>query len=223
MRIILGLTTLALLSAAPAVSQAQYAPRGSYERQCTNIRMEGQFLHATCRGPNGPAVSSINVASCSTYIFVGADGGLACIGPGGGAPPSVRDAPAGYSVGPDRGYSSRDDRRGYSEGRDRGYEDRGYRGGRRGGRADVATLSAQRNWGGRPLRVDGPVANLDHTGLNDRVRSIRLERGSGPWLVCTDANFRGRCITIDRSVGDTRRIGMGEAISSLRPLRYEPR
>jgi hypothetical protein len=202
MRIILGLTTLALLSAAPAVSQAQYAPRGSYERQCTNIRMEGQFLHATCRGPNGPAVSSINVASCSTDIFVGADGGLACIGPGGGAPPSVRNAPPGYSVGPDRGY-----------------EDRGYRGGRRGGRADTVTLSARRNWGGRPLRIDGPMANLDHTGLNDRVRSIRLARGSGPWLICTDANYRGRCITIDRSVGDTRRIGMGEAISSLRPLR----
>ncbi len=201
MRIILGLTTLALLSAAPAVSQAQYAPRGSYERQCTDIRMEGQFLHATCRGPNGPAVSSINVLSCSTDIFVGADGGLACIGPGGGAPPSVRDAPAGYAYGPDRGY-----------------EDRGYRGGRRGGRPDVVTLSARRNWGGQPLRIDGPVANLDHTGLNDRVRSIRLERGSGPWLVCTDANFRGRCITIERSVGDTRRIGMGEAISSLRPL-----
>jgi hypothetical protein len=200
MRIILALSTLALLSTAPAVVQAQ--PRGSYERQCTNIRMEGQFLHATCRGPNGPAVSSINVASCSTDIFVGADGGLACIGPGGGAPPSVRDAPPGYSVGPDRGY-----------------DDRGYRGGGRGYRRETVTLSARRNWGGQPLRIDGPVANLDDSGLNDRVRSIRLERGSGPWLICTDAGYRGRCTTIHASIGDTRRIGMGDSISSLRPLR----
>ncbi|WP_293678108.1 beta/gamma crystallin-related protein [uncultured Phenylobacterium sp.] len=198
MRMILGLGVLALLSAAPTVSQAQ--PRGSYERQCTNIRMEGPFLHATCRGPNGPAVSSINVASCSTDIFVGPDGGLACVGPGGGAPPSVRDAPPGYAVGPDRGYD-----------RDRG--DRRWR------RDDVVTLSTERNYAGRPFRVDGPEPNLNRTGLNDRVRSIRLERGSGPWVICTDANYRGRCMTIERSVKDTRRIGMGDAISSLRPLR----
>ncbi|MDB5435538.1 MAG: hypothetical protein JWR47_1795, partial [Phenylobacterium sp.] len=45
------------------------------------------------------------------------------------------------------------------------------------------------------------------------------DRASGPWIVCSDANYRGRCVTIDRSVSDTREIGMRDAISSLRPAR----
>jgi hypothetical protein len=200
MRLIFGLSALALLAAAPAVAQPQSgAPRGSYERQCTNIRMQGQFLSAICRGPSGPATSSINVLSCSTDIFVGPDGGLACVGPGGGAPPAIRDAPPGYAT-PD------------------GRADRGYRG-ERGRRAETATLSPARNWGGRPLTIEGPMPDLDRTGLNDQVRSIRLARGSGPWIVCTDADYRGRCTTIYDSVADTRRIGMRDSISSLRPLR----
>jgi hypothetical protein len=58
--------------------------------------------------------------------------------------------------------------------------------------------------------------------MNDRIRSIRLERRSGPWLVCSDANYRGRCQRIDTDLADSRQIGMDRSISSLRPLR-EPR
>jgi hypothetical protein len=80
-------------------------------------------------------------------------------------------------------------------------------------------LYAGRGWRGPSVRIDGEAPNLDSTGLNDRIRSIQLERGSGPWIVCTDANYRGRCTTIDRSVPDTRDIGMRDSISSLRPAR----
>jgi hypothetical protein len=88
-------------SAGAGLAQPRYAafPPGSYRRQCSHIRMEGQFLHATCRGARGGGDSSINVASCSTGVFVDDSGALTCIGPGGGAPPQVRDAPPGYNTG----------------------------------------------------------------------------------------------------------------------------
>jgi len=234
MRVIFGLSALALMAAAaaaaPALAQVPYggAPRGSYERQCTDIRMEGSMLSAYCRGSQGSGQSSINVLSCSTDIAVDPSGGLTCIGPGGGAPPSVRPAPPGYATGerpnydpgrgywPDRGYSDdrgyRGDRGGYGD--PRGDPRGGYRGDYRGA---AVTIFSGRNWRGRPVTIAGAASNLAAYGLNDRVGSIQLERGSGPWLLCTDANYRGRCITIDRSVPNTRVLGMGEAISSLRP------
>lgn len=204
MRTILGLSALVLM-AAPALAQPRYdaPPRGSYERQCTNIRMNGQFLSAYCRGARGSGESSINVMSCSTDIGVDANGGLTCIGPGGGAPPAVRDAPPGYATDERPPY----DRPGY------GYGDR-----RRSAR-EMATLYELPGFRGRPVRVFGPTANLEASGLNDRVRSIQLDPRSGPWLVCTDANYGGRCVTIRRSLSNTRALGISESISSLRPVR----
>lgn len=205
MRIALGFSALALMALAPATGQAQYAaPRGSYERQCTDIRMNGQFLSATCRGARGGGQSSINILSCSTDIGVDASGALSCLGPGGGAPPAVGNAPPGYAPGrvaPGYGPADR------------------YRGGPRGYRRDTATLFAGRGWRGQPIRIEGAAPNLDATGLNDRVGSIQLEPGSPPWIVCSDANYRGRCTTIHESVADTRQIGMRGSISSLRPAR----
>jgi hypothetical protein len=218
MRLIFGLSALALMASTPALAQGPYggAPPGSYARQCTDIRMSGSMLSAYCRGSRGSGQSSINVLSCSTEISVDPSGGLTCIGPGGGAPPSVRDAPPGYATGERPSY---DPERGARD--DRGYRgDRGDRGGygdRRDPRRAAVTVFAGRDWRGRPVTIAGAASNLAAYGLNDRVGSIRLERGSGPWMVCTDANYRGRCTTIDRSVANTRALGMGESISSLRP------
>lgn len=189
MRWILGFAALAL-SAAPALAQPYggVPPRGSYERQCTNIRMNGSILSATCGGVRGGAESSINVLSCAGDIWVDAQGGLACRGPG--------VDPPGY--GPEPGYRPPPP---YAPGGGYGqitlYDGRGYR--------------------GQPFTVRGDIGNLDRTGFNDRTRSIRVPRRSGAWLVCTDAGYRGRCVTIDRSVRDTRDLGMWDAISSVRP------
>ena len=203
MRTTLGLSVLLLaLPAAQAVAQPQYpAPRGSYERQCTDIRMNGQFLSATCRGARGGGQSSINILSCSGDIGVDATGALSCAGPGAATPPPA------YAPGlpPRPGYDQRPGS---------GYGDRPHRYGR-----DTVTLFGGRNWRGPSIRIDGDTPNLGSSGLNDRVRSIQLGRRSGPWIVCTDANYRGRCTTIGESVSDTRAIGMGDAISSLRPAR----
>ncbi len=210
MRMILGLAALALAGAAPGLAQSQYypqprVPQGSYLSQCRDISMNGQFLSASCRGAYGWAQSSINVESCSTDIGVDAEGGLTCIGPGRGQPPSVRGAPD--DIAPDYRDYGRGDRRYRDDFRYRG--ERGYGG--------AVALFAQRNWRGQALRIDGDEANLAYTGLNDRVRSIQVEPGAA-WEVCSDAGFGGRCVTVRRSIADTRSIGLGDSISSIRPL-----
>lgn len=211
MRLTLAAPAFAAVAlAAPAIAQPYYgAPRGSYERYCTDIRMEGQFLSAYCRGSQGSGRSSINVASCSTDIFVDPSGALTCIGPGGGQPPAVRNAPPGYSTGPGPGYDPRYGPPPAYDARPRGYQG-GY------GRA-FADLYPGPGWRGAPVRIYGPAPNLAEVGINDRVGSIRLPPRDGGWIVCTDADFRGRCTTVWRNLRDTREIGMADQISSMRP------
>jgi Beta/Gamma crystallin len=212
MRMTFGLCVLVLaLPAANAFAQPQGgAPRGSYERQCTDIRMNGQFLSATCRGARGGGQSSINVQSCGGDIGVDASGALSCAGPGVAAQPPP---PPPYAPGPRPGYNP-GPAPGPAPGPGPGYGQRPPRYGR-----DSVTLYGGRNWRGPSVRIDGEAPNLGSTGLNDRIRSIQLDRRSGPWVVCTDANHRGRCTTIDHSIADTGEIGMRDSISSLRPAR----
>jgi hypothetical protein len=47
------------------------------------------------------------------------------------------------------------------------------------------------DFSGRSVWLEGPTANLEFLGFNDRARSIVIERGR--WTLCTDANLRGRC------------------------------
>lgn len=190
MRWTLGLSALALMVAAPAAAQPSYAPpRGSYERLCSNISMSGSMMSATCRGAGRTGVSSINILSCASDISVDAEGGLTCQGPGAAPLPSYGGGRPGYGPRPPGG---------------------GYR-------PETASVFGARNWRGQAVLIEGEMPNLDRTGLNDRVRSVRLERRSRPWLVCTDANYRGRCVTVRQSVQDVRSIGMQGAISSMRP------
>jgi hypothetical protein len=216
MRKIWAMAALGLFAAAPALAQPAYfaPPPGDYQRQCTNIRMEGQFLHATCRGARGGGPSSINVQSCSTGIFVDASGALSCIGPGGGAPPQVRDAPPGYNTGQGQAYDRGSQGRGYDP---RGNDPRGY-GGRGQDPRGAAVLFERRSWRGAPVQLWGPTPDLSRTGLGDRVRSIQIDRRSGPWLVCSGPDYRGRCVTLRDSVSDTRSLGLAD-IASLRPTR----
>jgi hypothetical protein len=199
----------ALAGSLPAAAQPYPMPPGSYRQQCTRLYMEGQFLHGVCRGARGGGESSINVLSCSTGVFVDDTGALACIGPGGGAPPAYAPGPGYPGPGaPGPGYGP-----GYQRGPGDGYQPGpDYSG-------SAATLYARPGWQGRRVIVDRPVANLADSGLNDKVRSIRLGLRAGPWLICTEANFGGRSVTIERSLGDTGQVGMRDDISSLRPLR----
>ena len=57
--------------------------------------------------------------------------------------------------------------------------------------------------------------------MEDKISSIGIR--SGVWLVCTDDDFRGRCVTLDHSIGRLSEIGMEDSISSIRPLRPRDR
>ncbi len=197
MRKMLGLAILAVLTTGSAAT-AQPMPPGDYPSRCRDIQLNGQMLSATCGGVRGGGQSSINVLSCpGSNISVDATGALVCAGLAGGRPQPGPGYPGpGYPGRPPVGIRPPPP-----------------------GEGDLVTVYARKNFQGRSIRFDRSVANLDNFGLNDHIRSIRLERRSGPWIVCADANFRGRCTRVDDDVADTRRIGMDRAISSLRPAR----
>src|SRR5947209_12246501 len=107
MKISFGIATLALMAAAPAIAQPRYGlPTGSYQRQCSDMRVNGEFLSATCRGARGGGQSSIRISSCAGDIGVDASGALSCAGPG-----AVTPTPPAYAPSPgyrgDRGYGAR--------------------------------------------------------------------------------------------------------------------
>jgi hypothetical protein len=227
MRGIMALAVFGLAFGAPAALQAQGAPPpGSYQRDCRNISMDGPYLHAWCRGSRGSGQSTLNVQSCSSDIGVDPDGGLICSGGGGQPNYPIQDRPNYDRPNYDRpnydrpGYDRPPyDNRPYPGDRP-SYDDDRYRppyGGGGNSREPVATLYEGRGFRGQSIEVYGETSNLNRTGFNDRVGSIRFSRRSGPWQVCTDSKFRGRCVVVRGEVRDAHSIGMGDAISSLRP------
>lgn len=80
------------------------------------------------------------------------------------------------------------------------------------------TLYDRQGLHGRAFTADGAIENLDNTGFNDRASSAVVQRGV--WEVCEHAYFRGRCVTLrPGEYQSLDSIGMGDKISSIRPLR----
>ena len=79
------------------------------------------------------------------------------------------------------------------------------------------TLFQDDGFQGRRFSFDGPVDNFANSGFNDEASSAEVRGGT--WQVCTDAYFRGRCVTLRPgnypSVGS---LGLNDRISSVRPL-----
>jgi Beta/Gamma crystallin len=71
------------------------------------------------------------------------------------------------------------------------------------------------NFTGRSIVFNADDHNLMNQRFNDRAGSARLIGGQ-PWEVCVDAEYRGGCVRLDRDEPDLRRIGMAQAISSVR-------
>lgn len=73
------------------------------------------------------------------------------------------------------------------------------------------------DFNGRRFGVNESVANMSSGGFNDRASSVVVR--SGNWQLCTDAYFRGRCVTLNpgeyRNLGQ---IGLANQISSARQL-----
>jgi hypothetical protein len=73
------------------------------------------------------------------------------------------------------------------------------------------------NFNGPQYSTRTSVADLARVGFNDRASSVTVRGGS--WQLCTDAYFRGQCITL--SPGDYRSLnamGMNDRVSSAREI-----
>lgn len=79
------------------------------------------------------------------------------------------------------------------------------------------TLYEDENFGGQRFTARGPIPNLGNSGFNDRASAADV-RG-GPWQLCTDANYRGECVTLDpgtyRTLGA---MGLNDRVSSIREV-----
>src|SRR6266508_5151563 len=84
--------------------------------------------------------------------------------------------------------------------------------------ADI-TLYQRDGYGGRQYRANQSVSDLANVGFNDRASSVVIHGGS--WQLCTDAYFRGRCVTLQN--GDypsLAAIGLNDSVSSIRDLSW---
>jgi uncharacterized protein YcfJ len=65
--------------------------------------------------------------------------------------------------------------------------------------------------------ANGPMANFERTGGNDRASSVVVDRGR--WEACEEPRFEGRCVILRRgSYESLRGMGMDNRISSVRPV-----
>jgi hypothetical protein len=84
----------------------------------------------------------------------------------------------------------------------------------------VAILFEHTNLQGQSIVVRNALPNLDRTSFNDRAESILIREGL--WEVCTDANYRGRCVQL--APGEYRSLSkeLTRSISSLREVARAP-
>jgi len=183
---------------------AHAAPGGSYRDTCRDLRVYGDVLSAECRSGWGWRRSQLNYKRC--YGDIANEGGfLVCRGNRGPFPPF-----GGGAYDNDDRYDG--DR--YDNDRNDGDRDYNYR---RDWGSGGLVLFGGYGLRGEAFPTSGDVWNLGGTRFNDRARSVRIDRGV--WQLCENANFGGRCITLDRSVTDLGRYGMNDAVSSVRRIR----
>ena len=79
-------------------------------------------------------------------------------------------------------------------------------------------LFDQPSYQGNPTNYKGPISNR---GSSSRAQSVTI--GRGVWELCEGPNFTGRCVTLDRSEAYLSTHGFRGRISSVRPVRPQPR
>jgi annotation not available len=73
------------------------------------------------------------------------------------------------------------------------------------------------NYRGRSVAANQSVSNFADINFNDRASSVRVT--SGTWQLCSDAHFRGRCITVSPGEYPTlRSMDLNDRVSSAREL-----
>ena len=82
---------------------------------------------------------------------------------------------------------------------------------------DLVLFDGERYYGLARV-ISGPTDRMDYIDFNDRAASLDIRGGGYGWLVCQDANFEGPCLVARESISDLDDFGMGDKISSVRPL-----
>lgn len=164
------------------------SPRGSYTRSCNGDYVNRGRLYADCRDERGRIRgTSIELNRCGPYDIANNNGRLVC--------------------GPHRGdFEDRGGGGGWDD-------DRGGGGGW--GRRSEITVYRDSGFRGASTTFTGEMPNLDRTGFNDQISSMRFR---GEWEVCTDAYFRGSCQRFNGDVSNLSRWGLNDRISSMRPV-----
>ncbi|HEX7437221.1 MAG TPA: beta/gamma crystallin-related protein [Caldimonas sp.] len=81
------------------------------------------------------------------------------------------------------------------------------------GAAEI-TLYEHPGFAGGQLTLRGYTPNIANTGFNDKASSIVV--ASGRWEVCTDADFKGTCVTLTRGEYPALDRRLNDRISSAR-------
>jgi hypothetical protein len=82
------------------------------------------------------------------------------------------------------------------------------------GAADL-TLYTDGDFQGRPLNVVIDLRQLGSLNFNDRASSVVIEKGA--WILCTDEDFSGSCVTLEPGkYGSLKDLGLDDTITSVR-------
>lgn len=214
---------------------APQLPAGSYGKSCSNAMMDGSVLSASCRDSSGKTVrSSLDVRNCDRRDIANIDGRLTCAGGGGGQIPigSYNQTCTDLSMTSQILSASCKDGRGNRvrstlDVRTCGARDIANVNGRltcgagNGGVVPPSqgsiTFYPQNRFEGRGVTIDRATPRLG-PDINDRARSVQI-RGNGRWVVCVDAEYRGRCQTLTSDQPNLRNLGLDGRITSVRPAR----
>lgn len=83
-----------------------------------------------------------------------------------------------------------------------------------GGGAGI-TVFKDKNFRGSSRTFTNDVFNLDGTGFNDEISSLRVARGEY-WEICEHADFNGQCVIVSGQEADLKRNNWNDKISSMR-------
>lgn len=77
------------------------------------------------------------------------------------------------------------------------------------------TLYTDGDFQGRPLNVVIDLKQLGSLNFNDRASSVVIEKGA--WILCTEEEFAGKCVTLEPGrYGSLRDLGLDDAVTSVR-------
>ncbi|MFN7056514.1 beta/gamma crystallin-related protein [Hyphomonas sp.] len=79
-------------------------------------------------------------------------------------------------------------------------------------------LYSDTNLRGQSVELTADQPNFNNIRFNDRPRSVEVR--SGVWLLCADANYRGRCDYVDRTTRNLGELNLSGNVSSARLMPY---